>query len=130
MPAKRNKNDSLQLKVINISHGDGGLKTGELINRFILKYLKNEILEKLEDSASLYIGAKNIAFTTDSFVVEPIFFPGGDIGKLSICGTINDLATTGCTPFVLSLSFILEEGFPLKDLEKILMSIRKTVKED
>lgn len=129
MLRKRNKNDVPQAKVINISHGDGGLKTGELINRFILKYLKNEILEKLEDSASLYIEAKNIAFTTDSFVVEPIFFPGGDIGKLSICGTVNDLATTGCTPFVLSLSLILEEGFPLKDLEKILMSIRKTIEE-
>ena len=129
MPAKRNKNDSHQAKVINISHGDGGLKTGELINRFILKYLKNEILEKLEDSASLYIEAKNIAFTADSFVVEPIFFPGGDIGKLSICGTINDLLTTGSTPFVLSLSLILEEGFPLKDLEKILMSISNTIKE-
>ncbi|MBU4450787.1 MAG: hydrogenase expression/formation protein HypE [Actinobacteria bacterium] len=114
---------------MNISHGDGGLKTGELINRCILKYLKNEILEKLEDSASLYIEAKNIAFTTDSFVVEPIFFPGGDIGKLSICGTVNDLVTTGCTPFVLSLSLILEEGFPLKDLEKILISIRKTIEE-
>src|SRR5665647_3364079 len=86
MPEKRNKNYVPQSKVINISHGEGGLKTGELINRFILKYLKNEILEKLEDSASLYIHAKNIAFTTDSFVVEPIFFPGGDIGKLSICG--------------------------------------------
>ncbi|MCL5069355.1 MAG: hydrogenase expression/formation protein HypE [Actinobacteria bacterium] len=121
--------DSPQLKVINISHGDGGLKTGELINRFILKYLKNDILEKLEDSASLCIEEKNIAYTTDSFVVEPIFFPGGDIGKLSICGTVNDLVTTGCTPFVLSLSLILEEGFPLKDLEKILISIRKTVGE-
>ena len=129
MPVKKKINDSLQAKVINISHGDGGLKTGELINRFILKYLKNEILEKLDDSASLCIEAKNIAFTTDSFVVEPIFFPGGDIGKLSVCGTINDLITTGCTPFVLSLSLILEEGFSLKDLEKILMSIRKTIEE-
>ena len=129
MPVKKKVNDFLQAKVINISHGDGGLKTGELLNRFILKYLKNEILEKLEDSASLYIEARNIAFTTDSFVVEPIFFPGGDIGKLSICGTVNDLVTTGCTPFVLSLSLILEEGFPLKDLEKILSSIRNTIGE-
>jgi len=129
MLLKNNKNNFPQAKVINISHGDGGLKTGELINTFILKYLKNEILEKLEDSASLNIESKNIAFTTDSFVVEPIFFPGGDIGKLSICGTINDLVTTGCTPFALSLSLILEEGFPLKDLEKILMSISNTIKE-
>ena len=129
MIRKINKNDSPRAKVINISDGDGGLKTAELLNRFILKYLKNEILEKLEDSASLCIEAKNIAFTTDSFVVEPIFFPGGDIGKLSICGTINDLVTTGSTPFALSLSLILEEGLPLKDLEKILKSISNTIKE-
>ncbi len=129
MLRKNNKNDFPQLKVVNISHGDGGLKTSELINNFVLKYLKNDILEKLEDSASLCIKSKNIAFTTDSFVVDPVFFPGGDIGKLSICGTVNDLVTTGCTPFVLSLSLILEEGFPLKDLEKILTSIRKTAEE-
>lgn len=129
MLRKSNKNDSSQLNLINISHGDGGLKTSELINKFLFKYLKNDILEKLEDSASFNIESKNIAFTTDSFVVDPVFFPGGDIGKLSICGTVNDLATTGCTPFVLSLSLILEEGFPLKDLEKILMSIKETIEE-
>lgn len=72
---------------------------------------------------------KRTAFTTDSFVVNPIFFPGGDIGKLSICGTINDLATTGCIPAALSLSFILEEGFPVPDFKKILASIRDTLYE-
>ncbi len=70
-----------------------------------------------------------LAFTTDSFVVNPIFFPGGDIGKLSICGTINDLATTGCIPLALSLSFIIEEGFKIKDLKKILQSIKKVTDE-
>ena len=93
---------------INLSHGDGGLKTGELINNLIFKYLKNDILEKLEDSAIIDFPGKKIAFTSDSFVVDPIFFPGGDIGKLSICGTINDLVTSGCKPLVLSFSLILE----------------------
>ena len=114
---------------IHLSHGDGGIKTGELINNLLLKYLGNNILDRLEDSAFLKGTDKRIAFTTDSFVVDPIFFPGGDIGKLSICGTINDLATTGCVPAALSLSFILEEGFPVPDFKKILASIRNTLDE-
>jgi hydrogenase expression/formation protein HypE len=112
-------------KIIQLSHGDGGIKTGELINNLLLKYFGNEILNKLEDSAVLKPASGRIAFTTDSFTVDPIFFPGGDIGELSICGTINDLATTGCTPIALSLSFIIEEGLPVSDFEKILASIKK-----
>jgi hydrogenase expression/formation protein HypE len=115
--------------IIQLSHGDGGVKTGELINNLFLKYLKNDILVKLEDSAVINCTDKKIAFTTDSFVVDPIFFPGGDIGKLSICGTINDLVTTGCEPSALSLSLILEEGFAISELEKILISINRTLKE-
>lgn len=116
-------------KIIQLSHGDGGIKTGELINNLLLKYLGNETLNKLEDSAVLNCRYKKLAFTTDSFVVDPIFFPGGDIGKLSICGTINDLATTGCTPIALSLGIILEEGFLVQDLEKILLSIKNVLNE-
>src|SRR4030066_1694995 len=116
-------------KIIQLSHGDGGIKTGELINNLLLKYFGNEILNKLEDSAVLNCSGKRIAYTTDSFVVNPIFFPGGDIGKLSICGTINDLVTTGCTPVAMSLSFILEEGFPVPDFEKILYSIKNTTSD-
>jgi len=112
-------------KIIQLSHGDGGIKTGELINNLLLEYFGNEVLNKLEDSAILKPASGRIAFTTDSFVVDPIFFPGGDIGKLSICGTINDLATAGCTPLALSLSFIIEEGFLVSDFEKILGSIKK-----
>jgi len=119
-------NKKFKDKIIQLSHGDGGFKTGELINNILLKYFGNEILNKLEDSAILNCSGKRIAYTTDSFVVNPIFFPGGDIGKLSICGTINDLVTTGCTPAALSLSFILEEGFPVPDFEKILSSIKNT----
>ncbi|MBN2073123.1 MAG: hydrogenase expression/formation protein HypE [Actinobacteria bacterium] len=114
---------------IQLSHGDGGIKTGELIEKTILGHLKNKILEKLEDSAILELNGTKIAFTTDSFVVDPVFFPGGDIGKLSVCGTINDLATTGCRPVALSLSFIMEEGFPLTDFKKILASIKETADE-
>ncbi len=116
-------------KIIQLSHGDGGTKTGELINNLLLKYFGNEILNKLEDSAVIKPEGGRIAFTTDSFVVDPIFFPGGDIGKLSICGTVNDLSTTGCIPLALSLSFIIEEGFPVPNLKKILASIKKATRD-
>lgn len=115
--------------VIELSHGDGGINTSKLINNFFIKYFGNEILNKLEDSAILNLNGVNIAFTTDSFVVSPIFFPGGDIGKLSICGTINDLVTTGCKPIAISFAVIIEEGFPIEDLEKILTSINYVLKE-
>lgn len=116
-------------KIIQLSHGSGGIKTSNLINNIILKYLGNNILNKLEDSAVLYFSGKKLAFTTDNFVVDPIFFPGGDIGKLSICGTINDLVTTGCTPIALSFAIIMEEGFLVSDFEKILLSIKKVLDE-
>jgi hydrogenase expression/formation protein HypE len=122
-------NKKFKDEIIQLSHGDGGIKTGELINNLLLKYFGNEILNKLEDSAVLNCSSKRIAYTTDSFVVNPIFFPGGDIGKLSICGTINDLVTTGCTPLAISLSFILEEGFPVSDFKKILLSTKKVLDE-
>lgn len=117
-------------KIIQLSHGDGGFKTGELISNLLLGYFGNDILNKLEDSAVIEYSSNKIAYTTDSFVVDPIFFPGGDIGKLSICGTINDLATTGCFPIALSLSFILEEGFPVSDFKKILSSIKNTLDDN
>jgi len=115
---------------ILLSHGDGGLKTSELINNLILKYFNNNILSRLEDSAVIP-GVENtrIAYTTDSFVVKPIFFPGGDIGKLCICGTINDLAASGAVPAVLSMGLIIEEGFEINLLEKILESANKVLAE-
>jgi hydrogenase expression/formation protein HypE len=117
-------------EIIQLSHGDGGLKTGQLINDLLMEYLGNEVLSRLDDSSVIDIDSnKKLAFTTDSFVVDPIFFPGGDIGKLSICGTVNDLAASGAHPAAISLAFILEEGFPVKQLEKILSSIRKTLDE-
>jgi hydrogenase expression/formation protein HypE len=116
--------------IIQLSHGDGGLKTGQLINDLFMKYLNNDILAGLDDSAVLDIkGKRRLAFTTDSFVVDPIIFPGGDIGKLSVCGTVNDLATSGAVPAAISLSFILEEGFPVSKLEEVLRSIKTTLDE-
>lgn len=117
-------------KIIQLAHGDGGLKTRQLIDHLLDKYLGNEVLSRLDDSSVIDIGPnKKLAFTTDSFVVDPIFFPGGDIGKLSICGTVNDLAASGAHPTAISLALILEEGLPVKHLEKILSSIKKTLDE-
>ncbi len=115
--------------IILMSHGEGGLKSSELISNTISKHIKNDILDRFEDSAVVILPGKKIAFTTDSFVINPIFFPGGDIGKLSICGTVNDLAASGAEPYFLSFSLILEEGFPIKDLEKIMKSVSDTIDE-
>ncbi|MCX6347660.1 MAG: hydrogenase expression/formation protein HypE [Actinobacteria bacterium] len=124
------KNQKLNENRILLSHGDGGIKTSELINSLILKYFDNKILSKLEDCAVIS-GIENtkLAYTTDSFVVKPIFFPGGDIGKLCICGTINDLAASGAVPAVLSMGLLIEEGLEVNILEKILESAGKVLKE-
>jgi hydrogenase expression/formation protein HypE len=108
---------------ILLGYGSGGKLTHELITNLFVKYFKNDILESQTDSAVLKIDADQLAFTTDSFVVDPIFFPGGDIGKLGIAGTVNDLAVSGAKPLYLSTSFIIEEGFLLKDLETIVKSM-------
>ncbi len=97
-----------------------------LINNIFLKNFKNEILEKLNDSAVIKFEDFDICFTTDSYTINPIFFPGGDIGKLSICGTINDLSVSGAIPSYISTAFIIEEGFEIKELEKIVNSMKKT----
>lgn len=114
---------------ILLVHGSGGTKMHELIKGIILNNLRNPILSELMDSAVLEINGKKIAFTTDSYVINPIFFNGGDIGKLAVCGTINDLSAVGAKPLYISLSLILEEGFERESLEKIMESIRK-VSED
>ncbi|PIE74033.1 MAG: hydrogenase expression/formation protein HypE, partial [Deltaproteobacteria bacterium] len=106
-----------------LDHGSGGTASQELISGLFLKYLKNPALHSLEDSAILHNHPGNLAFTTDSYVVEPLFFPGGNIGKLAVHGTINDLAMRGATPLALSLGLILEEGLALDELERIIVSI-------
>jgi hydrogenase expression/formation protein HypE len=108
---------------ITLNHGSGGKISNQLINNLFLKYFNNEILNQLNDSAIIDANEKILAYTTDSYVVEPIFFPGGNIGKLSICGTVNDLAVSGAIPRYISASFILEEGFDIEDLEKIIASM-------
>lgn len=101
----------------------------ELIEGVFLEYFRNPLLEKLEDQAVFDVGVSRLAYTTDSYVVSPIFFPGGDIGKLAINGTVNDLAMSGARPLYLSSGFILEEGFGIDDLKKILSSMRDAAAE-
>jgi hydrogenase expression/formation protein HypE len=113
-----------------LGHGSGGQLTADLIGRLFLPALGNEVLSALEDQATVSLSAGNgvkaarIAFTTDAFVVRPLFFPGGDIGRLAVHGTVNDLAVGGARPLFLSAAFILEEGLPLADLERIVASMR------
>jgi hydrogenase expression/formation protein HypE len=114
---------------ILLSHGNGGRLMHELIESLFIKHFGNSILREQTDSAILKLDDSNIAFTTDSFVVDPIFFPGGDIGKLAVCGTVNDLAVSGAKPLYLSVSFIIEEGFPLDDLEKIVISMAQEAQD-
>lgn len=116
--------------MITLAHGSGGSATLALIENVFRKYFKNDILSAGDDSARLDIGnAKNIVFTTDSFVVTPIFFKGGNIGKLAVCGTVNDLATSGAIPLYLSCGFIIEEGFGMEELERIVESMSITAAE-
>jgi len=112
---------------ILLAHGSGGKLSQDLIRSF-LPDLANPILEKLDDSAVFELKGR-LAFTTDSYTVNPIFFPGGDIGKLAVCGTVNDLAMSGARPQYLSLSFIIEEGLLVADLKKILISIKEAAGE-
>lgn len=114
---------------ILLDHGSGGLASQQLISGLFLKHLDNPALRSLEDSAILANRPGRLAFTTDSYVVDPIFFPGGDIGKLAVHGTINDLAMRGAVPYCLSLGLILEEGLLLDELERVIISISEACKK-
>jgi len=109
--------------IILLADGGGGSRTKRLVERVLLPHLANPILSRMDDAACLSIPENDLVFTTDSFVVDPLFFPGGDIGTLAICGTINDLAMQGGEPRYLSLALILEEGLALRDLERIASSM-------
>jgi len=111
------------MKHVQLSHGGGGEETNTLIHDLFYNHFNNEILIKAEDAALLHVNTP-IAFTTDSFTVSPIFFNGGNIGKLSIAGTVNDLAMMGAKPLYLSAAFMIEEGFAFDDLERIVISMR------
>lgn len=114
---------------ISLNHGSGGRATQQLISRMFLKYFNNEWLNELTDSAIMDSNNIHLAFTTDGYVVDPIFFPGGNIGKLAICGTVNDLAVSGAIPKFLSASFIIEEGFSIDDLEKIVATMSQEAEQ-
>jgi hydrogenase expression/formation protein HypE len=114
---------------ILLDHGSGGRASHELIERFFVPRFQNPFLNEMNDSAVFDLKGGKLAFTTDSYVVDPIFFPGGDIGSLAVCGTVNDLAMRGARPYYLSVGFIIEEGFPLSDLEQILDSMERAAKE-
>ncbi|MCD7888033.1 MAG: hydrogenase expression/formation protein HypE [Clostridiales bacterium] len=114
-------------EIITLDHGGGGQCTAQLIEELLLPAYGNPTLNTLGDGAVLDLEGP-LAFSTDSFVVSPLFFPGGDIGKLAVCGTVNDLAMCGSVPKYLSLSMVLEEGLPLSDLRKIVASVAETAK--
>lgn len=114
---------------ITLAHGGGGKFMNDLIHDIFAKYFANDTLERMEDSAILELSTKKIAFTTDSFVVTPLFFSGGDIGRVSVCGTVNDLLMRGAIPKYLSAGFILEEGLDMDLLEKAVISMKQTADE-
>jgi len=110
---------------ILLGHGSGGKLTARLIEGLILPAFRNPALERLDDQAILPFGGARLAFTTDSYVVTPIFFPGGDIGELAVNGTVNDLAMGGARPLYLSLALILEEGLAMEELQRVIASVRR-----
>ncbi len=121
-------------EVITMAHGSGGRAMQQMIERMFLRAFDNPWLNEREDGArlslaSLRVQGDRLAFTTDSYVIDPVFFPGGNIGKLAVCGTANDLAVSGATPAYLSCGFILEEGLPLEDLQKIVDAMAQTARE-
>ncbi len=115
----------MQQKLILIGHGSGGRLSRDLIHNIFVRHFSNNTLNSLSDAAWITSLDLNLAFTTDSYVVDPIFFPGGDIGQLAVSGTVNDLAVSGARPKFLSAGFIIEEGFAIDDLEKIAISMAR-----
>jgi hydrogenase expression/formation protein HypE len=129
----RRRKRKIRDEQITLAHGSGGRAMHELIEGLFLEYLRNPLLEALEDQAVFEVGEgvgrARLAFTTDSYVVTPVFFPGGDIGRLAVCGTVNDLAMSGARPLYLSAAFIIEEGLPMEELRRILASMREAAEE-
>ncbi len=116
-------------KEIVLAHGSGGRMSHQLISKIIAPQFANELLDPLHDGAVFSLGNERIAFSTDSYVISPIFFPGGDIGKLAVHGTVNDLSMCGARPLYLSCGFILEEGIPMEDFWRIVQSMRAATDE-
>lgn len=120
----RRRRPKVREERITMSHGSGGKATQTLIEAVFLDAFRNPLLEPLEDAASLVVGDTRLALTTDSYVVSPLFFPGGTIGDLAVNGTVNDLSVAGATPLYLTAGFILEEGFPIADLIRVVASMQ------
>ncbi len=116
-------------ELVLLSHGGGGRRMKALIRDLVLRHLGNPLLDPLDDGACFPAPGPDLVFTTDSYVVTPLFFPGGDIGRLAVCGTVNDLAMMGAMPRALSLALILEEGLPLADLDRLLASAAAAARE-
>ena len=116
-------------EMIVLGHGSGGRMTQELVDRVFKKYLSNPVLGEGNDFGVVASQAGRLAVSTDSHIITPLFFPGGDIGKLSISGTVNDVAVSGAVPLYITAGFIIEEGFPISDLEKIVISMAATSRE-
>jgi hydrogenase expression/formation protein HypE len=114
---------------ITLAHGSGGKAAHDLITELFLPYFDNPILKTLDDQGVFAVEQGRLAFTTDSYVVDPLFFRGGDIGKLAICGTVNDVAMCGARPLFLSVAFVIEEGFRVEKLERILLSMKEASRE-
>ena len=112
-----------------MAHGSGGTMMRDIIEQLFFEAYAGETLKAGDDAAVLPIPAERLAFSTDTFVVTPHFFPGGDIGHLAVCGTVNDVATSGAIPRYLSCGFVLEEGYPLENLRRICASMAATAKE-
>jgi hydrogenase expression/formation protein HypE len=123
--AFRRRKTKLKDERITMAHGAGGKATHTLVEALFLEAFRNPLLEPLEDQAVFAVNSSRLALTTDSFVVAPLFFPGGDIGDLAVNGTVNDLAVSGARPLYLTAGFILEEGFPIADLERIAASMAR-----
>ncbi|WP_081722659.1 hydrogenase expression/formation protein HypE [Saccharopolyspora rectivirgula] len=119
----RRRKPKVKEDLITLAHGSGGKATQTLVDAVFVDSFRNELLEKLDDAAELAVGQSRIAFTTDSFVVSPLFFPGGNIGELAVNGTVNDLAVSGAKPLFLSAGFIIEEGFPVAELTRVVDSM-------
>jgi len=119
----------MRQEYILLAHGSGGTMMHELIDELFIEEFGDEVLRRADDAAALPFDGTRLAFSTDTYVVHPIFFPGGDIGRLAICGTVNDVATSGATPLYISVGFVLEEGFPVADLRKVLVSMRDAARE-
>jgi hydrogenase expression/formation protein HypE len=119
----RQRRPKLRDEVVTLAHGSGGKATRALVEGLFLEELDNPLLAPLGDAAIVELNGSRLAFTTDSYVVKPIFFPGGDIGELAVNGTVNDLAVSGARPLLLSAGFVVEEGFPVADLRRIAASM-------